>query len=991
MAMYHFRLKSDKKPDGTRISGVEHVDYIRREGNYAEEKEWGEKNKFAGDLITSAEVKNACKDLKTLLYKTDNFGGIRNTEEGIELTEKASMTTIAVALMLADKTMNHKPLIISGSNEFLRKVVDTAIFDNLPIKFADKRMQNEVERQREINDVERREFIAGGGKILTESPNIQPVDENVKPRKLIEVVKEGINVPTLSQLKKINFASEENETMLSDEEILKLNELAKKSNEKVRWDFSEKFKNLAKETAQEIMKNIEEKLENVYAESHVEYINREKAYERKGGCIFHSHHLPKWAKEDPKKFFKMADKYEGVGNRRYVEIEFALPNELKTVEEYREIIDAFIEKHLKSHYYTYAIHEKIGMMSEEQRHPHVHIMFSERLIDEVEKIKERPAKNYFKYPARKKRDGSEPSFEEKYKRGSARDRKWCSREYVCKMREDLARIENEVLAKNGFSIRVDHRTLKAQKEEAEQKGDSSLARLFNRMPEQYVGIIACKENADPKVERLKKFRELRNQHFDLVFKNDAVEKEIEELETKDAVQKVLMKAREYITSEEYLSQKFDTPKLNYLKEKVEREIKAVNDWKRQIITKHEAEEKAKFEYMTPKEREIWNQYFEMKAQKKNMEEFLEKCTAPETLSEEAAVGYEEVRRGAKNKMFLLLSSAALLKKSIWEIQQKLETPDCKKNIQLVTHQILQKNKIVLEMLKSESEELDRAVDELKDAIFYQSVSDKDYYKTREIYDILCHQYFVLKKEHEKNLELKYTYKRKVISPLRALEMAKNIFAKGEWKNLRASLRKLQKDSEKLAKKLADYNERENIFKNTKSTPENQAELWQEKYSLTRERMLIGIKRKKLDALKISLDDKKKELEELCSKPESVRQIQIIATGILRKNRKFVEKFEEQNKKVQGIAENIQRTKAQIDIVELQLKSERRTTYYQVLAPKYSDKTAAVLIADAMLREPHAAQLVARSTGKNLEMEKTWELMSEIEKDELLHQKVFRDL
>ncbi|MBR6013645.1 MAG: hypothetical protein IK062_07680 [Selenomonadaceae bacterium] len=181
--------------------------------------------------------------------------------------------------MLADKTMNHKPLIISGSNEFLRKVIATAIFDNLPIKFADKRMQNEVERQREINDVERREFIARGGKILTESPNIQPIAQNLKTRKLSEVVKHGINVPTLSQLKKINFASEENETMLSDEEILKLNELAKKSNEKVRWDFSEKFKNLAKETAQEIMKNIEEKLENVYGESHVEYINREKAYD----------------------------------------------------------------------------------------------------------------------------------------------------------------------------------------------------------------------------------------------------------------------------------------------------------------------------------------------------------------------------------------------------------------------------------------------------------------------------------------------------------------------------------------------------------------------------------------------------------------------------------------------------------------------------------------------------------------------------------------
>lgn len=50
-------------------------------------------------------------------------------------------------------------------------------------------------------------------------------------------------------------------------------------------------------------------------------------------------------------------------------------------------------------------------------------MFSERLIDDVEKIKERPAKNFFSYPARKKKDGTEPTFEEKYRRGSPRDRK----------------------------------------------------------------------------------------------------------------------------------------------------------------------------------------------------------------------------------------------------------------------------------------------------------------------------------------------------------------------------------------------------------------------------------------------------------------------------------------------------------------------------------------------------------------------------------------
>ena len=78
-------------------------------------------------------------------------------------------------------------------------------------------------------------------------------------------------------------------------------------------------------------------------------------------------------------------------------------------------------------------------------------------------------------------------------------------------------------------------------------------------------------------------------------------------------------------------------------------------------------------------------------------------------------------------------------------------------------------------------------------------------------------------------------------------------------------------------------------------------------------------------------------------------------------------------------------------MELQLKSERHSTFYKVSESKYSDKTAAALIADAILREPQAVQLVARSSGNNLEMEKDWELMSDLDKDELLHKKIFRDL
>ena len=114
------------------------------------------------------------------------------------------------------------------------------------------------------------------------------------------------------------------------------------------------------------------------------------------------------------------------------------------------------------------------------------------MIDDVEKKKERAACNFFKYPARKKKDGSEPSFEERRKHGAPKSRNWANKNFLLVLRADFAQIQNAVLERNGFSIRVDHRTLQAQKEEAESNGDTILARLFSRVPsrvpEKYIGL-----------------------------------------------------------------------------------------------------------------------------------------------------------------------------------------------------------------------------------------------------------------------------------------------------------------------------------------------------------------------------------------------------------------------------------------------------------------------------------------------------------------------
>lgn len=117
---------------------------------------------------------------------------------------------------------------------------------------------------------------------------------------------------------------------------------------------------------------------------------------------------------------------------------------------------------------------------------------------------------------------------------------------------------------------------------------------------------------------------------------------------------------------------------------------------------------------------------------------------------------------------------------------------------MITHQILQSNLHARKMLKLASNNLDKAVDELQNAIFTQTVNEenKNIFKTREVYDIIRRQFFGLKKEYEKTIDLKFNLQNKVISPQHAISMAKNIFVHGSFKKLRSDLRLLQKDEQR---------------------------------------------------------------------------------------------------------------------------------------------------------------------------------------------------
>ena len=67
---------------------------------------------------------------------------------------------------------------------------------------------------------------------------------------------------------------------------------------------------------------------------------------------------------------------------------------------------------------------------------------------------------------------------------------------------------------------------------------------------------------------------------------------------------------------------------------------------------------------------------------------------------------------------------------------------------------------------------------------------------------------------------------------------------------------------------------------------------QGKYYLTKQRILLELERSRLNQIKLSLQNKQAGLEKLCQDHEAARKIETIATGILRKNYKYVRQLED---------------------------------------------------------------------------------------------------
>jgi hypothetical protein len=81
-----------------------------------------------------------------------------------------------------------------------------------------------------------------------------------------------------------------------------------------------------------------------------------------------------------------------MNGRVYTELEISLPREL-TQEQREELVSQFVEKTLgKNFTYSYAIHNPLARDGEQN--PHVHLMFSERKLDGIDRDEAQHFKRY---------------------------------------------------------------------------------------------------------------------------------------------------------------------------------------------------------------------------------------------------------------------------------------------------------------------------------------------------------------------------------------------------------------------------------------------------------------------------------------------------------------------------------------------------------------------------------------------------------------------
>lgn len=185
---------------------------------------------------------------------------------------------------------------------------------------------------------------------------------------------------------------------------------------------------------------------------HALYVQGEGRYGDRADVEHIEHgNMPSFATADPMAFWQAADANERANGRAYTELQYAVPRELTERDDQirfaRRMADGIVGV---KHPYTLAMHD--AKAADGARNVHVHLMFSERQLDGIE----RGPEQFFKRAAApyRHRVTKEMMPADPAKGGAAKDRAMNAKTFVIGVRARYERLVNAELERLGVNHRI---------------------------------------------------------------------------------------------------------------------------------------------------------------------------------------------------------------------------------------------------------------------------------------------------------------------------------------------------------------------------------------------------------------------------------------------------------------------------------------------------------------------------------------------------------
>lgn len=220
------------------------------------------------------------------------------------------------------------------------------------------------------------------------------------------------------------------------------------------------------------------------AEEHAAYIVRQGKYAARGDLLATGMgNMPTWASECPSLFWRFADRHERSNGAAYREHVVALPNEMRLPHQI-ELVERLVDVLVGPRPHQWAIHGPESSL-EGVENVHVHIVYSDRVDDGINRPPEQAFRRFNRMSPRK---GG-------FRKESCGRTPTEVRKAMKAMRLQCAEIQNELLAKYGHEGRVDSLTLIEQGMDKTPERHLGQARIRGMSEEEKAGYVADRHAA----------------------------------------------------------------------------------------------------------------------------------------------------------------------------------------------------------------------------------------------------------------------------------------------------------------------------------------------------------------------------------------------------------------------------------------------------------------------------------------------------------------